>query len=152
MAASHTRGCPHTHAVVTAPAGLLLRALVCCRIHAPKRNFKTYFRNPCRWFHVFMCSMWPLSLEEGLLSGMAPSDSGGLLVPSSGREYTMEIRGRLQEESRAELNWLVLLLLDHSYRSAQLTSPSCSPRQWLPTGAPTQSQFCILIFLRVSGS
>lgn len=38
-----------------------------------------------------MCSMWPLSLEERLLSGMAPCDSGGLVVPSSGREYTMEI-------------------------------------------------------------
>lgn len=96
--------------------------------------------------------MWPLSLEEQLLSGIGPRDSGGLLVPSPGHECTMEIGGRLQEESRAVLNRIVLLPLDHSSRSAHLASPASSARQWLPTRAPTLFQFCNLIFSRVSVS
>lgn len=149
---SHTCCCHHTHAVVTTPNGLLLRALVCCRIYALNRNFKTYFRNTCPWLYIFICSMRPVCLEEQLLSGIAPWESPGLLVPSPSSEYTMEVRGMLREESRAVPNWIALLLSDHSHRSAHLTSPASSTQQWLPTQAQTQFQFCILIFLRFSVS
>lgn len=68
--------------------------------------------------------------------------------PSPSREHTVEIRGLLPEESRPAVNWIVLLLLDHLYRSAHLASPSSSTQQWLPTQTQTQFQFCILIFQR----
>lgn len=81
-AASHTRCCHHTHAAVTTPNGLLLRALVCCGIHALNRHFKTHFRNTCPWLHIFMCSRCPLSLEKQFLSGIAPRDPGSPWSPT----------------------------------------------------------------------
>lgn len=44
IATSHTGCCHYTHAVVTTPNGLLLRALVCCRIYALNKNFKNIFQ------------------------------------------------------------------------------------------------------------
>lgn len=151
IATSHTGCCHYTHAVVTTPNGLLLRALVCCRIYALNRNFKTYFRNTCPWLHIFVCSMWPVSVEERLLSAMAGGDSAGLPGPRP-QQWTHNGNQRnAVEESRAALNWIVLLL-DHSYRSTHLTSPSSSTQPGLPSQAQTPFQFCILIFLEFSAS
>lgn len=119
--ASHTCWCHHTHTVVTTPNGLLLRALVCCRIPALNKNFITYLRKTFTWLHIFIGSVW-LSLKELPLSGI------GLELwrpPCPRGEHTIESRGILWEDSKAVEN-LIVLPLDHLYRSAHLTSSSPS--------------------------
>ena len=84
-----------------------------------------------------LCALNVATVSEGATPlGPGFPDSGGLLVPSPSREYTMELRGMLPEDSRAEMNGLLLLLLDHSYRSSHLASP----RPLLGSGCQPQLQ------------
>lgn len=89
---SHTCCCHHTHTVVTTPDGLLLRALVCCRIYAFNRNFQNMFQEYlCSAPHLHLLNA-AVSLEEAAPVVVAVSDSEASHVPRPCSEYTMEGR------------------------------------------------------------
>lgn len=140
IATSHTGCCHYTHAVVTTPNGLLLRALVCCRIYVLNRNFKNIFQE-----YLSLAPQLHL-LNVAAVSGGATSLEHGWRRRLRALGLAEEVRGMWPEQCRPALTWTAPLLSGHSYRSAQLASPSSSTRQWSPTQAQTRFQFCVLIF------
>lgn len=97
IATTHIGCCHYTHAVVTTPNGLLLRALVCCRIYALNRNFKHIFQE-----YLPLAPYLHLLNVATVSGGAAPLRHGWLGLsrpprgPSPSGERTMEIRGMLQ--------------------------------------------------------
>lgn len=146
LLSSHPRCCHNTQRAVTKGPGMLLN--ICIQQEFSKHISGILVLGSASSSAQCSHCLW----KKQLLSGTAPLTLGASCVPSPSREYTMEIRGMLQEESRAVLNWIIPLLLDHSYRSADLTSSSPSTQQRLPTQAQTQFKLCICIFLRFPGS
>lgn len=148
LLSSHPRCCHNTQRAVTKGPGMLLN--ICIQQEFSKHISGILVLGSASSSAQCSHCLW----KEQLLSGTAPLTLGASCVPSPSREYTMEIRGMLQEESRAVLNWIIPLLLDHSYRSADLTSSSPSTQQPAaanPSSDATQVMYLYLLMIpRVS--
>lgn len=70
-ATSHTSCYRHTHRAVTTPSGLLLRALVCCRIYASSWNFPNITGDYSSLAQQLCCSVWAVS-ERSSFQQAAP--------------------------------------------------------------------------------
>lgn len=133
LLSSHPRCCHNIQRDVTEGPGMLLN------IHAFNRNFPNRLQE-------YLClalvsssalALWrELSLKECWLSGTAPFCLSG--SPPC-------IHKADQRNAAGVLHGPLLLPLDHSYRSALLTSLSSSAQQGLPTQAPIQVLYLYLL-------
>lgn len=141
----HPRCCHNTQRAVTKGPGMLPNICI-------KQEFQTHISGilvlgSISSFAQCGHCLWRSGCSQAWLAGTLKASPG----PQPQRWTHNGNQRNAAEESRAELNWIVLLLLDHSYRSTHLTSPSACTQPW-PTQAPTPFQFYILIFLRPSVS